>query len=357
MSIIGHAADVVAPQVDEHDVLGPLLGIGQQLFGQGAVLGLVGTPAPRPRQRPDRHHPVLDPHQDLRRAADQGEIAIGQIKQKRAGIDHAQHPVNIERGGLRLDREPLAGNHLKNVAGLDVFLAMTHDRFIFGAGEIRPRLERDRRFRVDVAQSQLGAGRGQAIDQLVDPVARRFVGRPGIGVRPDMCLGDHQDRLADMIEEHHPVVKRKRKIGKSAIIGRHRRQILGVPDRIVRSITDRPPREPRQAPAVEPPDSVSTSSWRSRNGSGDVNRRAESGSTGPVIVTSLPARLEPQERLGSQEAEPPHLLAADHALKQKRGRGPLDPRQTPTRASSRRRSTGGRPECTTPSPASAQNSS
>ena len=100
VSIIGHAADVVAPEVDQHDVLGPLLGVGQQLFGQGAVLGLVGTAAPRPRQRPDRHHPVLDPHQDLRRAADQGEVAIGQIKEKRAGIDHAQHPVNIKRRGL-----------------------------------------------------------------------------------------------------------------------------------------------------------------------------------------------------------------------------------------------------------------
>ena len=80
VSIIGDAADVVAPQVDQHDVLGSLLGVGQQLLGQGAVLGLVGAAAPRARQRPDRHHAVLDPHQDLRRAADQGEIAVGQDK-------------------------------------------------------------------------------------------------------------------------------------------------------------------------------------------------------------------------------------------------------------------------------------
>ena len=45
-AIIGDAAHVVASQVDEHDMLGSLLGVGQQLFGQRAVLGLV---APRRR--------------------------------------------------------------------------------------------------------------------------------------------------------------------------------------------------------------------------------------------------------------------------------------------------------------------
>ena len=36
-------------------------------------------------------------------------------------------------------------------------------------------------------------------------------------------------------------------------------------------------------------------------------------------------RLEPQERLGAEEAEPADLLAADHALEQERRRRPLDP--------------------------------
>src|SRR5690606_13213031 len=33
-------ADVVAVQVDQHDVLGPLLGVGQQFLLQGQVLGV-----------------------------------------------------------------------------------------------------------------------------------------------------------------------------------------------------------------------------------------------------------------------------------------------------------------------------
>ena len=45
VSIIGDAAHVVAAQVDQHDVLGPLLGIGQELFGQRPVFGFVGPAA------------------------------------------------------------------------------------------------------------------------------------------------------------------------------------------------------------------------------------------------------------------------------------------------------------------------
>ena len=55
---------------------------------------------------------------------------IGQVEQERAGIDHPQHPVDVERLGRRLDLEPLAGNDLEDVAGLDVFLAVADDRLV-----------------------------------------------------------------------------------------------------------------------------------------------------------------------------------------------------------------------------------
>ena len=98
--VVGDAADVVASQVDQHDVLGALLGVGQQLLGQRAVLGLV---APRGAACPASGRivtmPVLDPHQDLGRAADQGEIAERQVEEERAGIDDPQHAVDVERLG------------------------------------------------------------------------------------------------------------------------------------------------------------------------------------------------------------------------------------------------------------------
>jgi hypothetical protein len=41
---LGHPADVVAAQVHQHDVLGPLLGVGQQ-FGLQRLVLLLGRPA------------------------------------------------------------------------------------------------------------------------------------------------------------------------------------------------------------------------------------------------------------------------------------------------------------------------
>ena len=62
---LGDAADVVAAEVDEHDVLGALLGVGQQLGLERAVLGVV---APR-RRVPASGRIVtvaaLDPDEDL----------------------------------------------------------------------------------------------------------------------------------------------------------------------------------------------------------------------------------------------------------------------------------------------------
>ena len=55
---LGDAADVVAAQIDEHHVLGPLLGIGQQLLGQPAVLlvGRAAAAACRPAGGPSPCH-------------------------------------------------------------------------------------------------------------------------------------------------------------------------------------------------------------------------------------------------------------------------------------------------------------
>ena len=172
---------------------------------------------------------------------------MGKIKQERAGIDDPQDAVDIEWPCLGFNGEPLAGNDLEDIAGLDVLLTMPHNRFISRSGEIRPRLERDRRFRVDVAQPKVRAGRSQAIDQFVNAVARSFIGGLGVGSWPDVRLRHHEDRLADMIENHHPIIKRKRKIRQAAIIRRRVRQILGVAHRIVRSVAHRPTREARQA--------------------------------------------------------------------------------------------------------------
>ena len=64
---LGDAADVVAAEVHEHDVLGPLLGVGQQFLLEGLVLGLVVARGGGCRRGGGwSAHAVLDAAEDLR---------------------------------------------------------------------------------------------------------------------------------------------------------------------------------------------------------------------------------------------------------------------------------------------------
>ena len=63
----GDAADIVAAQVDEHEMLGDFLGVGEQFRLHGAVLGLAAPAAPRTRDRSHRDAPLLGADEDLGR--------------------------------------------------------------------------------------------------------------------------------------------------------------------------------------------------------------------------------------------------------------------------------------------------
>ncbi len=62
---LGDAADVVAAEVEQHQMLGLLLGVGQQLLGQPRVLGRVAPRGACAGDRPDGDLAVAQPHQDL----------------------------------------------------------------------------------------------------------------------------------------------------------------------------------------------------------------------------------------------------------------------------------------------------
>ncbi len=70
-----HPPDIVAAEVEQHQVLRPLLRVGQQ-FGLQRLVFLTRRPAPPGAgQRPDRHRAVAQPHQHLRRGPDDREPA------------------------------------------------------------------------------------------------------------------------------------------------------------------------------------------------------------------------------------------------------------------------------------------
>ncbi len=121
-AVLGHAADVVAPEVDEHHVLGTLLLVALQLLGQPHIFFLVPPARPRAGNRVRLDATALDPHQHLRRRADDGAVADAQEIHVGRRIDVAERTIDGERirGERRL--EPLREHHLIDVAGGDVFL-------------------------------------------------------------------------------------------------------------------------------------------------------------------------------------------------------------------------------------------
>jgi len=66
-----HPPNVVPSEIDEHEMLGAFLLVGQQLARQPRVRFSASTARPRPGDRPHRHAAVTKPHEELGRAAHQ----------------------------------------------------------------------------------------------------------------------------------------------------------------------------------------------------------------------------------------------------------------------------------------------
>ena len=70
-----HAPEVVAAEVDEHDVLGALLLVGEQVGAQAAVLGGGRAARARAGERAREHRVALDAHERLGARAHERHVA------------------------------------------------------------------------------------------------------------------------------------------------------------------------------------------------------------------------------------------------------------------------------------------
>ena len=110
------AAEVVARQVDQHLVLGALLGVGQELGGQALVL-LVVAPAPaRAGDRDDLAQRAAQGRQALGRRADQRHPGALEVEHVRRGVHEPQHAVEREWVALEALLEALAEHGLEDLA-------------------------------------------------------------------------------------------------------------------------------------------------------------------------------------------------------------------------------------------------
>ena len=134
-------AEVVAAEVDEHHVLGSLLGVALELLGEQGVLAIVRAARTGPGDRVGGELVALDLEQQLRRCADHLEAGGADEEQVRARVDppeRAIEPDPVERrpgrGVVREverlaprehDLDRLAGGDgvLGDLDGMDVLVA------------------------------------------------------------------------------------------------------------------------------------------------------------------------------------------------------------------------------------------
>ena len=163
---------------------------------------------------------------------------------------------------------------------------------------------------------------------------------------PDVGQRHRQHRLANVVEQEHPVVERERKVGNAPIVRGHVGKLLGVSNRVVGRKAHRPAHEPRQALRAAPCDNARRALRDRETDRPTGTAAARQPSSAVLDHRLLAAGLEPQERLGPQEAEPADLLTADDALEQKGEPAAVDQPKRRHRRQPIARQLTAAPECT-----------
>lgn len=218
-------AEVVASEVDEHEVFGALLLVGEQLIGQAAVLGLVPAPRAGAGDRVGRRDPVLDGDEGLGAGADQVEARQAQQEEIGAGVRDAQLAVDVEgRGGDR-HVEALGGHHLEDVAGPHVLLGLLDEPLELprstlvldhGRGDLACRREHRRTRRAQPGGHRPDAPHGIRPGPL--GALRAVVVVDGIGDEPDLAAVVVED--GHVRGEHHDHVGHAQVVGQGLAQGR-----------------------------------------------------------------------------------------------------------------------------------------
>ena len=307
-AVLAHPAEVVAPEVDEHDVLGALLLVGEQALGDPRVLGLVGAARARAGDRAGRH--VAAGHGEQRLGARAGDLEVAEVQEVhvRARVDDPQPPVDRERVGVEVGAPALRGDDLEGVARVHVLddprdhrleLLARHVRGELGAGAGRRRRRR---------------GRERAREQrlrLRDRLARGGVRGVDVGAAVlGVDVHEDRDRVLEVVEHDEHVGEHQRHVGQAEHVRVRVAEGLDGADEVVAEVADRATGERREIGQRRLP--VAADLAR-----GDPVRVA--------LVAERPAHDGP--RAHADERVAPDALALLGGLQQERGRLRLGPAQ------------------------------
>ena len=309
----GHPAHVVAPEVHQHDVLGALLRVGQQILLQLPLFLRVAAPGPGAGDGPKLDVLAGEADEDLRGGAD--DLEVVQLQEEHVGrrVGEPQGAVDLERLDLGARLQPLGQHHLDDVAGGDVLLALAHHgvellrRDVGFVSDGRSRTVEAPGFQ---GLGRLPQGRAQVLDAgdgvaVEDPRARALV---------DGDVVDDRDGVLEVVEAHQRAHQQEVDVRETAgPFGRVGNPVQHL-HRIVRHVAESAPgeREVRQAGGR----AVSFEDLGQRPQRVVAGPRLRLPSSGDLDIAS--PGLEHQFRRGAQERVARPALAALHALQQER---------------------------------------
>ena len=190
---------------------------------------------------------VLDPDQDLGRAAHDVDVVTVEIVQVGSGIERAEVPVGEERVGGR-QVEPPRQHGLKGVSGRDVLLDPSHI-------VLEPLVRVWRRgLRAGLGQLERKRADGHRPRQTAEPVLDAHLclleQAPQLRLRcarRDLDVGDHRGPVVHVVEDQQGVGDHQNRIRKVPIVRWRRRQRLDRAYDIVAQVSDGPPGEAGEA--------------------------------------------------------------------------------------------------------------
>ena len=221
-AVLAHAPEVVAPEVDEHHVLGALLLVGQQLARDPPVLLGGGAARAGSGDRLGADVAPGDGQQRLGARARHLEVAEVEEVHVGAGVDRAQAAVDREGLDGHGGRPALGGHDLEGVSGVDVLDDALHHAF-----ELRPRHVRLERGHLPRRLPRSARGTGPASrSHLGDRARGRRVGALDVGLGVEIGVGEDRDRVLEVVEDDQRVGEHQRHVGQPERIG------LGVAERL-----------------------------------------------------------------------------------------------------------------------------
>ena len=235
-AVLADAAEVVAAEVDEHDVLGALLLVGEQLLGDPLVVLERRAARARAGDRPRRDVAAGDGQHRLGRGAGDLEVEEVQEVHVRARVDDPQPAVDRERVDVEVGRPALGGHDLKRVAGVDVLDDPRDVGLELLARHVR--LKRGPRPGGRRRMARHGPG-----EQLADGLDRRHgAGVGGLEVAAVVVVGvdvdEHADRVAQVVEDHEHVGEHQRHVRQPDRVGVRLAQRLDRAHEVVAEVAD-----------------------------------------------------------------------------------------------------------------------